>query len=88
MTLGPSQIEAFVAILTKPSEHNFAMKDFADYWTLSEKVTATHILAQQYMALNSNIPKIVVYILFERLMGTAHEVDENGYLGYKLEFIP
>lgn len=55
----------------------------------AEKVTANHILYQQFIEGTKwkGLPKVIFYIIIEQEFGSAMGKDEKGLLGYKLQLI-
>lgn len=56
---------------------------------ISDKVTASHVLWEQfYNGERKDIPKLIFYVRLHDNYGMPREKDEQGNLGYHLEFVP
>lgn len=87
MELNPQVIDAYKQILSNPSEHGFDFKPIKDCFEKSEKVTAKHILFNQFIEyIKKPLPKLIFYILMDEIFGVCNGKDESGNLGYHLQF--
>jgi hypothetical protein len=82
MILNPEAISAYKTILCDPSKHNLQFPAFPDCFEPCEEITPSHILFEQYCKfIDREIPKIVVYILFEESFIKLRGKAKDGILG-------
>ncbi len=86
MTLTPEAVEAYLHIMENPAEYNFDFKPLSQLLVKSDKITAQHILYREYIDCiqNSNIPKVIFYIILQDKYGACHGKDDAGCFGYYL----
>ncbi|MBX7242582.1 MAG: hypothetical protein K1X92_12645 [Bacteroidia bacterium] len=71
MTIGE-----YTEILNNPQDYGLDMKPFKAYFQKSDEVTAQHELAEQFRNdINSNVPRLVIYILLQEHFGNAKHCD-------------
>lgn len=63
--------------------------DLKSLLTPSEKVTANHILFQQFIEGTKwkGLPKVIFYIIVAEEFGAMAGKDEKGFFGYRLQLI-
>lgn len=86
ISLDPQTIAAYEEIITNPKQHGFDFVSISDFFEKSESVTAKHILAEAYMKyINKPLPKVILYIIMDRIFGQCTGKDEKGFAGYHLK---
>lgn len=67
---------------------DFAVKNFPKgNIEESETVLAQYLLFNEFSILYPNYPKLIFYIVLDRIYGVAKLKDKNGFLGRKLKVI-
>ncbi len=87
LELSPRSVDAYTKLLTNPAEYKLPFQPIGKCFVKSDKVTAKHILAKAYMEhVGPNLPKLMCYIVMDAVFGICNGKDEQGRLGYYLEF--
>lgn len=87
MILNQETIDAYTELLMNPNKHGLNFKALNKCFENSDKVTAKHILYEQYIQyLKKPLPKALFYIIMDKLYPSQGK-DEHGYFGYYLRLI-
>lgn len=87
MDLNSESVNAYKTILSDPAKYEFDFKPIHECFEKSDRVTAKHILAKEYMDyIQKPIAKVFVYIIMDEIFGLCDGKDDHGNLGYHLKF--
>jgi len=88
MVLSTEAVNAYKEILSNPVAHGFSFKPLNECFETSDKVTAKHILFQQFIEqIKKPLPKVIFYILMDEMYSSTIGKDEQGNLGYALTLV-
>ena len=86
MELNPQTIDAYKELLLNPSKHKLDFKPINECFEKTDRVTAKHILAKEFITyLKKPLPKVILYIVMDQVFGQCNGKDSNGDLGYYLK---
>ena len=88
MILNKETVDAYETILNNPSEYGLPIKPITEWFEECEEVTAKHELFEQLVnAIQRPMPKVIFYILMDKMYPSRIGNDSKGCAGYGLRLV-
>ena len=86
IVITPELINAYETLMTKPKENGLNMPSLDKCFVDVEEGTAKHILFKKYIErIQKPLPKIIFYIVMDKVYANKIVKCSDGNLGYKLK---
>lgn len=87
--LNSATVEAYELLVKNPNAYGLPFRSITVCFEPSAVVTAKHVLARHYIENETPLlPKLMCYIIMDKVFGQCTGKDDQGYLGYHLKYIP
>lgn len=87
MELNEQSVAAYEKLMTDPSTHGLPFRPLSGCFMESETVRPAHLLFEDYTQEVPACPKVIFYIIMDKLYPQTKGKAPTGEYGYRLEFL-